>query len=114
MCHEDIRVSGGVPSSFLTSALDGGDWSASRPCRFTPGERAYITDWIGGWVDSRAGLEAVKGKAIPVTVRGGPQGFEMSRLSHFLDNRLTDGGKAVSLTCRPPFTPRKIAGTHFC
>jgi hypothetical protein len=25
---------------FLTSALVGGEWSASRPCRFTPGERA--------------------------------------------------------------------------
>jgi hypothetical protein len=28
--------------------------------------------------------------------------------------RLTDGGKAVSPTRRPPFTPRKILGTHFC
>jgi hypothetical protein len=38
---------------------------------------------------------AVKGKviAIPVTGRGGPQGYETSRLSHFLDNQLTDGGK---------------------
>jgi hypothetical protein len=25
---------------FLTSGLVGGEWSASRPCRFTPGERA--------------------------------------------------------------------------
>jgi hypothetical protein len=32
----------------------------------------------------------------------------MSRLSHFLDNRLTDGGEVVSLMRRPPFTPRKI------
>jgi hypothetical protein len=30
-----------------------------------------------------------------------------------LDNRLTDGGKVVSLTRQPPFTPRKIPGTHF-
>jgi hypothetical protein len=29
----------------------------------------------------------------------------MLRLSHFLDSRLTDGGKVVSLTRRPPFTP---------
>jgi hypothetical protein len=28
-------------------------------------------------------------------------------------SRLTDGGKFVSLTRRPPFTPRKIPGTHF-
>jgi hypothetical protein len=31
-----------------------------------------------------------------------------------LDNRLTDGDEVVSLTRRPPFTPRKIPGTHFC
>jgi hypothetical protein len=33
----------------LTSALDGGDWSASRPGRFTPRERAPGTQWIGSW-----------------------------------------------------------------
>jgi hypothetical protein len=47
----------------------------------------------------------VKGKAIPVTGRGGPYGCETWRLPHFLDNRLTDGGRVVSLTHRPPFTP---------
>jgi hypothetical protein len=42
---------------FLTSALAGGEWSASRPGRFTPGERAPGTHWIGGWVAPRAGLD---------------------------------------------------------
>jgi hypothetical protein len=37
---------------FLTSALVGGEWSASRPCRFTPG-----THLTGGWVGPRAGLD---------------------------------------------------------
>jgi hypothetical protein len=46
-----------------------------------------------------------KGKAIPVTDRGGLQGCETSRLPQFLDSRLTDGGEIVSLTCRPPFIP---------
>jgi hypothetical protein len=55
-----------------------------------------------------------KGKTIPVTSCEGPQGYETSRLSHFLDNRLTDGGEVVSLTRRPPFPLRKITGTHFC
>jgi hypothetical protein len=41
---------------FLISALVGGEWSTSRPDRFTPGERAPGTHWIGGWVDLRAGL----------------------------------------------------------
>jgi hypothetical protein len=27
---------GGIVPSLLTSALDGNEWSASRPCRFTP------------------------------------------------------------------------------
>jgi hypothetical protein len=37
---------------FLTSALVGGEWLASHPCRFTPGAH-----WIGGWVgpQSRSG-----------------------------------------------------------
>jgi hypothetical protein len=38
----------------------------------------------------------VEGKATPVT---GP-GAETSRLPHFLDNRLTDGGEVVSLKRR--------------
>jgi hypothetical protein len=37
-----------------------------------------------------------------------------SRLPHFLDNRLTDGGEVVNLRRRPPFTHSKIPGTHFC
>jgi hypothetical protein len=55
-----------------------------------------------------------KDKAISLRARGGPWGCETSGLSHFLDNRLTDGGEVVSLTRRPPFIPRKIPRTHFC
>jgi hypothetical protein len=53
----------------LTSALDGGEWSASRPGRFTPRERAPSTHWIGGWVDSRAVLDAVVKRKIPTLRR---------------------------------------------
>jgi hypothetical protein len=42
---------------FLTSALVGGEWSASRLGRFTPRERAPGTHWIRGWVDPRPGLD---------------------------------------------------------
>jgi hypothetical protein len=55
-----MKAYGGVDVQihiFLTSALAGGEWSASRPVRFTPGERASGIHWIGGWVDLRAGLE---------------------------------------------------------
>jgi hypothetical protein len=42
------------------SALVGGLWSASRPKRFTPGERVPGTHSIGGWVNARAGLDDVE------------------------------------------------------
>jgi hypothetical protein len=38
--HDDTWGTGGITPPFLTSALDGGEWSASRPGRFTPGEIA--------------------------------------------------------------------------
>jgi hypothetical protein len=44
------------------------------------------------------GSKKGKGKVIPVTGREGPYGCERLRLLHLLDNRLTDGGKVVSLT----------------
>jgi hypothetical protein len=40
----------------------------------------------------------------------GTQGCETSRLPYFPDNRLRDSGTVVSLTRRPPFSPRKIPG----
>jgi hypothetical protein len=49
----------------LTSALDGGEWSASRPRRFTPRERVPGTHWTGGWVGPRAVLDAVVKRKIP-------------------------------------------------
>jgi hypothetical protein len=41
--------------------------------------------------------------------RGGLWGYEVSRIPHCLDNRLTDTGKVVSHTHRPLFTPRNLA-----
>jgi hypothetical protein len=49
-----MKAYGGVDVQihvFFTSALVGGEWSASQPCGFTPG-----TYWIGGWVDPIAGI----------------------------------------------------------
>jgi hypothetical protein len=48
--------------AFLTSALDGSEWSASHPGCFTPSERAPGIHWIGGWVSPRAGLDMVMRK----------------------------------------------------
>jgi hypothetical protein len=55
--------SGGIAPPFLTSALDG-EWLASRPGHFIPGNRAPGTHWIGGWVGPRIGLYAVKRKIL--------------------------------------------------
>jgi hypothetical protein len=52
--------SGCIAQPFLTSALDEGEWSASRPGRFTPRESAPCTHWIEGWVGPRVGLDAME------------------------------------------------------
>jgi hypothetical protein len=49
----------------LTSALDGGELSASRPGNFIPRERASGAHWIGGWVGPRVVLDAVVKRKIP-------------------------------------------------
>jgi hypothetical protein len=54
--------SGGIAPLFLTLALDGGEWSASRPDRFTPGERALGIYWIGGLMSPRIGLNLLEEK----------------------------------------------------
>jgi len=40
-------------------------WSDSRPGRFTAGEIASGTHWIGGLVGPRAGLDAVAWRRLP-------------------------------------------------
>jgi hypothetical protein len=49
----------------LTSALDGGECSASRPGRFNPRERAPDTHSLGDRVGPRAVLNAVVNRKIP-------------------------------------------------
>jgi hypothetical protein len=44
---------------FLTSALDGGEWSYSRPGRFTSRVRVPGSHWVVGFVGPRVGLDAV-------------------------------------------------------
>jgi hypothetical protein len=52
-------------------------------------------------------------QAISVIGCGGPSGCETLMFSHFPDNRPSDRGEVVSLTCKTPFTTMKIPGTHF-
>jgi hypothetical protein len=44
---------------FLISTLVVGEWSASDPCRITPGEKAPGNHWAGGW-DSNFDTSAVQ------------------------------------------------------
>jgi hypothetical protein len=53
-----------IALQFLTSALDGGEWSASHTGRFTPWEGALTTHWIVGWVGPRTDRHAVKTRKI--------------------------------------------------
>jgi hypothetical protein len=55
----------------------------------------------------------MKGKAIPVTGREGPEGWDVEALTFSLYIRLTDGGKVVSLTRRPPFIPKEYSSYSF-
>ena len=52
--------------SFLTLALDGGEWSISGPGHFTPiGRKGSYTHQMGGWVGTRAGVNGFgKGKSL--------------------------------------------------
>jgi hypothetical protein len=56
----DTQGSVGIAPPFFTSALVGGEWSASRPGSFTPWEIVSSARWIRRQVGHRAGLDAVK------------------------------------------------------
>jgi hypothetical protein len=72
---------------FLTSALGGDEWLASRPGRFTTEERAPRTHWIGGRVGPRTGVDdmekipALTGTRTP-TPRSSSPSQSLYRLSY--------------------------------
>jgi hypothetical protein len=73
--------------SFFTSALDGGEWSASRPCRTYPSPPARIlgTQWIKGWVGLRAGLDTeVRVKVLWFWRRSNPGRPVCGQILHWL------------------------------
>jgi hypothetical protein len=56
-----MKAYGGVDVQMyiLASSLVGGEWPASRPCRFTA-KQSPGTHWIKGWVDPKTGLDDVE------------------------------------------------------
>jgi hypothetical protein len=71
----------------LTSALDGGEWSASRAGRFTARKRAPGTHWIGACVAPRALLDAVVKRRIPSPPR---ESNSRTPIVHPVAQRYTD------------------------
>jgi hypothetical protein len=57
--------SGCIAPRILTSAIDWGEWSASRTGRSTHRKRAPGTHWIGDWLGPTAGLDSVVKRKIP-------------------------------------------------
>jgi len=50
---------------------------------------------------------------VPLQAWSGPEGSWKLRFPDFMTTA-QDGGKAVSLTDRPPLPPGNAPGTHFC
>jgi hypothetical protein len=73
--------------SFLTSALDEGDWSASRLGRALPWERTPDTLCTGAWVSLRAGLDTkARGKILcPCRASNPDRPVVQSVVSHYTD-----------------------------
>jgi hypothetical protein len=68
---------------FLTSALVGDEWLASRLSRFNPLDKAPGTHWIGGWVGRTTGLDDVeRRKMLPLL------GLELRPLGRPAGNQL--------------------------
>jgi hypothetical protein len=53
------------------------------------------------------------GKAVPLEAWSGPECLRKLMFPDFMTTA-QDGGKAVSLTHRPPLPPRNTPVTHFC
>jgi hypothetical protein len=67
-----MKVNGGMDVQIhvsLTSALVGGEWSASRTGPFAPGRIDPGTLWTRGWVGPRTGLDDVEKILEPTVIQ---------------------------------------------
>jgi hypothetical protein len=69
-----MKIHGGVDvysqiHVFLTLALVRDELSASRPCRFTLGERKPGTNRIRGWVGPRAGMDDIEKRKFMTSIK---------------------------------------------
>jgi hypothetical protein len=82
--------SGGIPNVFLTSELDGSDFTL-RPLYLR--KRVPGTHWIGGWVDSRADPKAVAKRNNPC------RESSLGRPTRSLVTILTELSRLLCITC---------------
>jgi hypothetical protein len=96
---------------FQTSTVNGNEWSASRPGRFSPRERASGTHWVG-WVGSRAVLDAVVKRKIPSPrrcMKMQPK-FEPVRLNEECTGNI-QRSKLYQLVCNSNSGPKEKCGS---
>jgi hypothetical protein len=62
-------------SEFLTLAVDGGEWVASHPGRFGPGDSPRHTLHMG-WLGSRTGLDSLAEKYLLFTSSFGAEFYD--------------------------------------
>jgi hypothetical protein len=62
-------------------------WSASGPARFNQPGKALSTDWIGGRVGPRTGLDDVENAIFSVSLR---ESNPISSVFHSVNHRYTD------------------------
>jgi hypothetical protein len=87
---------GGTAPLFLTLALDKGEWSATRPCCFTPQGKSpgYPLDrWLGGPQSQSGRCGDEKNLALP-GIKPGPSSLQSvaipTKLSRLLVNIITN------------------------
>jgi len=68
--------------------------------------------WLLAW-NTEYFYMILKGKAVPLQAWSGPEGSRKLRFPDYMTTA-QDGGKAVSLTHRPPLPPGNARDAHFC
>jgi hypothetical protein len=98
-----LRLAGITVEVFLPAATRGAGYELRTPAKWI----TCLNQGIYKWRHWEGRQVKAEGNVMPVTGCGDPQCCETSRIIHFLENRLIDGGEVVSLWRRLLFTPRE-------
>jgi hypothetical protein len=95
--------SGVIAPSFFTSALDGGEWSASRPGHFTTGEIAPGIHLKGGWVCRREKSLPCR-ESNPGRPGHSPSLYRLSYHGSYVAKESIYSPSAITVHLQPPFS----------